>query len=241
MSVTLRKKREKAIEPYPTDLLDCLHKDTTWLRRHGWSQPPGSRRVFYWRPSDAVTIGAPRPEKLAQPQRAKPVKAMLLSLTNASRNDHALPSVTRTLPQAELLHRKLVGIAKRHGPAPPELTGRDKQGRPLQSQHQHAHINPLDLDGDGHLDHILIWARMCIGSHAQMAIRAARKTYTKGSIEPLRLALAAKWGSGDIGTVTADLRAPHGTRPGPERLVGMVVYYALRSPETYEESWRRYT
>ena len=182
-------KRDKAVAPYPADLLDCLQKDTTWLRSHGWNRPPGSRRVFYWRPTDAISIGVPTRRPAALPRRR--VEAMLLSLTNASRNDHALPPVTRTLPQAELLHRALVGLAARRGTPPPELIGRDDDHRPLRGPHEHAHINPLDLDGDGHLDHILVWAPGGLGAEAQDAIRAARTTFTKGGIEPLRLALAA--------------------------------------------------
>ncbi len=189
-SKALLRKREKAVAPYPDDLLDCLQRDTSWLRSHGWSQPPGSRRVFYWRPSNAVAVGAPKTTRRAAPSAPR-VEAMLLSLTNASRNDHALPPVTRTLPQAELLHRALVRIAERNGPPPSELTGRDEHRRPLRGPHEHAHINPLDLDGDGHLDHILIWAPGGLGADAQGAIRGARRTFTKGGIEPLRLALAA--------------------------------------------------
>ena len=185
---TLLNKRAKAVAPYPADLLECLQKDTTWLRRHGWNRPPGSRRVFYWRPSDAVSVSSPKARMATRPERR--VKAMLVSLTNASRNDHALPPVTRTLPQAELLHRALVGIAARNGVPPAELTGRDADRRPLRGPHGHAHINPLDLDGDGHLDHILVWAPEGLGFDAQVAIRKARRTFTKGGIEPLRLALA---------------------------------------------------
>ena len=190
---TLLNKRAKAAAPYPADLLDCLQKDTTWLRSHGWSRPPGSRRVFYWRLSDAISIGAPKARTAIRSDQR--VKGMLLSLTNASRNDHALPTVTRTLPQAELLHRALVGIATRHGAPPSEITGRDENHQPLRRAHGHAHINPLDLDGDGRLDHILIWAPNGLGAEAQAAIRAARKTPTKGGIEPLRLAVAA---TGDL-------------------------------------------
>ena len=179
----------KATEPYPEDLLDCLQKNTNWWRHHGWSQPPGSRRVFYWRPSDVIAVGAPKPKRTSAPEQR--IQAMLLSLTNASRNDRALPPVTRTLAQADLVHRALVNIATKYGTPPPELTGRDKNRSPLRGPHEHAHINPLDLDGDGHLDHILIWARMGLGANAQSAIRALRKTFTKGDIEPLRLALAA--------------------------------------------------
>ena len=192
-SGTLLRKRGKAAEPWPADLLDCLQKTTTWWRSHGWSRPPGSRRVSYRRPSDAVAVGAPRAKRAVSPEQR--VEAMLLALTNASRNDHALPPVTRTLPQAELLHRALVGAAVRHGPPPPELTGCDENRRPLRGPHEHAHVNPLDLDGDGHLDHVLVWARMGLGAAAQAAVRAARKTFTKGGVEPLRLALAA---TGDL-------------------------------------------
>ena len=185
----LLNEREKIKKIYPDDLLDCLQKDTTWLREHGWSRPPGSRRVFYWRRSDAISISARKIKIVAQSRQR--VRAMLLSLTNNSRNDHALPRVTRALPQAKLLHRALICIAAKVGNVPEELTGRDETGKPLQGAHAHAHINPLDLDGDGHLDHILVWATSGLDIKAQAAIRAARKTFTKGGIEPLRLALAA--------------------------------------------------
>ena len=182
--------RRKIEMVYPIDLLDCLQKDTTWLRSHGWSWPPGSRRVFYWRRSDAISISARKIKTVAQSERR--IKAMLLSLTNTSRNDHVLPPVTRTLPQADLLHRALICIASKVvGNVPQELTGRDETGKPLQGTHEHTHINPLDLDRDGHLDHILVWAASGLGVKTQTTIRAARKTFTKGGIEPLRLALAA--------------------------------------------------
>lgn len=213
---TLLRRRARAAEPYPTDLLDCLQKDTAWWRSHGWSQPPGSRRVFYWRPSNAVAVGTPM---LNRKVESAPVAAMLLSLTHSSRNDHALPPVTRTLPQAELLHRTLVGIAARGGAPPPELTGCDENRRPLRGPHQHAHVTPLDLDGDGHLDHILIWAPMGLGPDAQAVVRSGRRTFTKGGVDPLRLALAA---SGDLAHLTrlpgcygqrlSQIVAPHGAR-----------------------------
>ncbi len=189
----LLSKRAKAEQPYPADLLDCLHKDTTWLRSHGWNQPPGSRRVLYWRPTNAISVGAAKTRTSARPEQR--VEAMLLSLTNVNRNDRALPPVTRTLPQAELLHRALVGIAARNGTPPSELTGRDINRLPLSGPHQHAHINPLDLDDDGHLDHILVWAPGSLGPDAQAAVRTVRKTFAKGEPKPLRLALST---SGDL-------------------------------------------
>jgi len=186
----LEKKRQKAIDPYPPDLIDCLQKDTNWLRKYGWSQPPGSQRVFFLRPSNAIAIGTPVAKGTFKSAR---VTAMLLAVTNTSRNDHALPSVIRTLPQGELLHSALVGISAgmNQDPPPMELVGRDANRKPLRGPHEHAHIHPLDLDSDGHLDHILIWAAMGLSGNAQSVIRAARRTYTKGGLEPLRLAVSA--------------------------------------------------
>lgn len=187
--------QRKQIEAsYPPDLVACLQTTTNWLRKLGWSQPPGSERVFYWRRNNALEVGA-----LNVRQRAAsgaPAEAMLLSMATASGNDHALPSVTRTLPQAELLHRALVKAACRNGEAPsPVLTGRDELRKPLTEPHRHAHLLPLDLDDDGHLDHILIWAPMRLDAPAQKAVRAIRTTFTKGGVGPLRLALV---GSGSL-------------------------------------------
>ena len=218
----LLKQRAKAVAPYPDDLLDCLQKDTNWLRRHGWNWPPGSRRVFYWRHSDAITVGSPKARSAARP--GHPVEAMLLSLTSASRNDHVLPSITRTLPQAELLHRSIVSVATRKGVPPPELTGRDENWQPLQGPHRHAHINPLDLDRDGHLDHILIWAPGGLGADAQAAIRGARRTFTKGGLEPLRLGLA---GMGDLGDL---LRLSGQYGQAIRRLQGKALHWQSATP-----------
>ncbi len=77
----------------------------------------------------------------------------------------------------------------------PELTGKDDDGKALKGRHEHAHILPVDLDGDGHLDHIIIHAAMGLSNSAQVAIRAVRETWTKGGTGGLQLALA---GRGDL-------------------------------------------
>ncbi len=191
--------RKEAEAQYPIDLVSCLQAETDWLRQCGWSQPPGSRRVFYWRKTDALEAGTPKakPRIMTTP----PVEAMLLSMATASGNYNALPSVARTLPQAELLHRALVNFAEKQGIHSRALTGCDEEGRPLRGPHDHAHILPLDLDDDGHLDHILLWAAMGLLDREQAAVRAVRHTYTKGGIGPLRLALAGSGGLSDLSTL----------------------------------------
>jgi len=204
--------RQKLIDPYPPDLIACLTKDTSWWKGHRWSQPPGSQRVLYWRPSQSIEVTAPRRPHLPS---LRPVEMMLLALTTPSGNKSALPSVTRTLPQAELFHRAIVGRAGRGQTIQcPELTGKDSSGKPLRGGHQHAHIFPLDLDSDQHIDHILIYAKMDLGNTAQRAISTLRRTWAKGGVGDIQLAVVGKGSLDDLRRLRDPLRAEF------ERLIG---------------------
>jgi len=183
-----RKKLDGIDSSFPSDLLAALQVDTVWLHQLGWSQPPGSRKLLYWRRSDSLESAAPRPSRAVA--YAEPVECMLLAIATQSGNLHALPRIERALPQSELLHRSLIANASRAGGHSIALSGCDNDGKPLRLSHQHAHLIHLDLDADGHLDHVLIWAPMGLDAQAQSAVRATRKTYTKGGTGPLRLALA---------------------------------------------------
>lgn len=188
-----KKKQAQAIEPYPPDLLSCLTKDTAWWKGRGWSQPPGSQRVLYWRRSDALQVGVPTAPRSIS---AHTVTTMLLAITTASGNRSALPPVIRSLPQAELFHRAIIGrLGNGRRVNCPELTGKDEFGRPLHDHHDHTHTIPVDLYGDGHLDHILIYAAMGLSDAAQRAVRTLRRTWTKGGAGDLQVAVA---GSGDL-------------------------------------------
>ena len=86
----LIRQRREAEEPYPVDLLDCLQKDTWWWNSFRWSQPPGSRKVLYWRAADGLGVGVP----MALPARRQDlVGMMLLALTTPSGTKSALPTV----------------------------------------------------------------------------------------------------------------------------------------------------
>ncbi|MCY3018312.1 MAG: type I-U CRISPR-associated protein Csb2 [Planctomycetota bacterium] len=198
--------RNKAVAPYPEDLLDCLQRDTAWWKQHRWSQPPGSRKVLYWRRADALVVGVP--QQAARPH-AKPVTAMLLALTTTSGNRSALPPCARTLPQAELFHDAVIRLAANGGRVHcPELTGKDDAGNRLKEGHRHAHILPVDLDGDGRIDHFIVYALMGLSDVAQNAIRRLKRTWTKGGVGDLQLALA---GAGDLAALR-QLPDPLGTQ-----------------------------
>lgn len=195
-TAAVKKKQEKAVEPYPENLLSCLTKDTVWWKGHGWSQPPGSQRVLYWRRSNSLEVSVP---PLSRSRSAPPVSMMLLAISTPSGRRSALPSVVRTLPQAELFHRAVIGrLGNGQQVDCPELTGKDEDKRPLKLHHDHAHTIPVDLDGDDRLDHVIVYAKMQLREDAQRAIRTLRRTWTKGGVGDLQLAVA---GSGELGVL----------------------------------------
>jgi len=177
---------QKQAALYPTELIDALQWDTARWKKPGWSQPPGSRWVQYRRTRQEKVVGHLRTRDSHDGASSDLV---LLALTTESGNTSSLPTIARTLPQAELIHRSLVSRADRGQGSPPVLTGRAADGTPLEG-HRHTHILPVDLDSDGHLDHILLWAPMGFSREALAAIRRLRKTWTKGQSSDLHVALA---------------------------------------------------
>jgi CRISPR-associated protein Csb2 len=180
------KARDKIADAYPTDLIEAMQWDTSRWKRFGWNQPPGSRAIQYRRSryclDSAMLPSAPRTTT------APEADLVILALATPSGSMSALPTIARTLPQAELLHRALVSRAGDRGAIPQELSGCDDEGLPLKG-HQHAHILPLDVDRDGHLDHVLLWAPMGFGHEAMRTLRDIRFTWTKRAVGALRVAL----------------------------------------------------
>jgi CRISPR-associated protein Csb2 len=207
--------RNRAEAPYPKDLVACLEQDTAGWKAHRWSAPPGSRKVLYWRRVEGLSIGASTGAPPVGRQIEVPrATGVLLAITTESGNRSALPPVARTVPQAELIHRALVsrvGHGKRV--SCPEIIGRDRDGRLLEG-HRHVHTLPLDLDADGHLDHVLLYAPMGFGTSAQRAIRELRRTWTKGGSGDLQLAVAGDGEPDDL------RRLPESLVPAVTRLLG---------------------
>jgi CRISPR-associated protein Csb2 len=202
-----KKQLEKLTAPYPADLLQCLLTDTAFHHKHGWSQPPGSRLVLYNRPPGMLE---PRPARPA-PRRAhvRPVQAALLALASDTVSGDLLPLMTRCLPQAELLHQALLSALGQDASACPAISGRDAEGKPLQG-HRHAHYMPMDLDEDGRMDHVLVYASMGLDAAAQAALAKVRRTWTKGSDKDIFVTFA---GMGDLDLFRRKLRTRGGRSP----------------------------
>jgi len=205
-----QKKIDAIQSAYPLDILDCLQRDTAWWKEQRWSQAPGSQSALYWREAGALEVGPPSARRVP---RAVPVDTILLALTTPSGSKSALPLVARTLPQAELLHKALVSKLGFEEEPCPELTGRDKTGEPLKG-HVHAHVLPIDLDDDGRLDHVVVFAPMRLGARAQYALRSLRRTYMKGGVGELQVAVAGVGALSDLRAIGAGLAS------AIERLLG---------------------
>jgi CRISPR-associated protein Csb2 len=202
----LARKRAAAQQPFPASILACLQTDTTWQRGFGWSQPPGSRKVLYWRRSDSLaSLRLPLArsevaERSAAAAASPRVPFVLLALATRSGNRHALPVLARSLPQGEMLHRQMVAARLKLAPGvtPRVLGGCRDDGRPLDEPHRHAHALSLDLDCDGHIDHLLVWAPAGLDGLDQRALRMTRGTYSKGGVDALRLAWAGSGAHVDL-------------------------------------------
>lgn len=197
-----QQKRIDAIQDiYPVDLIDCLHCDTAKWKAQKWSRAPGARSVLYWREGNALEVGPAASPRISSARR---VEMMLLALTTPSGSTSALPTVARTLPQAELLHSALVSKLGFGGEPCPEIVGRDAEGAPLKG-HRHSHLLPIDLDNDGRLDHVVVFAPMGLGARAQQAVRGLRKTYMKGGVGELQVAIAGIGALNDLRNIRAGL------------------------------------
>ncbi len=179
-----RKSKAAKVSPFPLDMLAALMVGTVFLQEHGWTQPPGSRRVIYYRAplaTSPVRTIARSNTQLAGADTA------LLALASDTKKREVLPQMMRALPQMELLHQGL--LSKLGDVFCPELAGRDADGVRLEG-HRHAFFLPLALNPQGSLDHILVHAAMGLGAEAQRALRTIRSTFTKGGDRPLFVTLA---------------------------------------------------
>ncbi len=191
--------RERAVAPYPPDLFDAMQSTTPWLQKHGWALPPGTRKVIYNRHISALDTANPRVRSKPLPHST--AQAVLLALASSNTDSDVLPTLSRCLPQAELLHRALVARAGRGERFDsPCLTGRERDGT-LCTGHQHLHILPVSLDQPGHLDHFLLWAPMGIDPISMEAIYSIRQTWTKGDEDGLYVTVVGTGAIGDFASL----------------------------------------
>jgi len=148
----LKKKTKGAVSEIMT-WLEAMTLNTDELLKAGWSRPPALRWETYIRPMRVQQLEPPK-SSLRLHGRFRCAKYALLSAVP--------PQVEETAPFAERIRRKLMGIHRRVQDGDPgrissRFSGKDQEGAPLKG-HRHAFFLPLDEDGDGRLDHLLIQA-----------------------------------------------------------------------------------
>lgn len=146
----------------PERLVDALSVDTADIQAARWSAPPAGRLVLYDRTplSPTPKSGRTRPSR---DQRDLPTVARFV-LAGRPR-----PNIFDTVKIAETM--RLATMAKWRGETPPAyISGRNDDGPLRDAQHTHAFWLPEDADGDGNIDHIVVFTQhgFCATSRAKL-------------------------------------------------------------------------
>ncbi len=155
-------KRQALAATLPEHLADALAVDSGQWQQAGWSSPPPMRQIVYDRPAvGPLPTHQPRRAPIKRGQPGKPEAARFLLAGRPP------PRIEDTLRIAEIA--RLALIRREEGvDTPRELLGRDGHG-PLRDDPEHAHAFylPEDADGDGLIDHLIVYCRLGFSAEAR--------------------------------------------------------------------------
>ncbi len=134
-----------------------------------------------------------------------------------------LPRVVDTVPVAEQVRRKLMGIHKKvmngdESRVSPLFSGKGPDGRPAKG-HVHARFLPLDEDGDGFVDHLLVRVGRPFDGTELLALDRLTSLWQRHGRPDVRLVLEA-------------LHREPATRPAT-RFVSATPYVTHRHPKRH--------
>jgi CRISPR-associated protein Csb2 len=163
-------KKGKAKWNAPVDILAALELDVGNLHRQGWNGIPGTR----W-----VTYELPKPRQFAQPQPSSIfTEKNAPTFARFALDSRVLPNLTDAVAVGDRFHRSLIKYSEQSkGQADSIFTGRDDAGNPLAQDHQHAWYLPEDADGDGKIDHVVVYAAAGFSQDAVVALSSLRKVW----------------------------------------------------------------
>lgn len=155
-----------------------LERTTSALQREGWSDPPGTRYVFYRRDSGA--FASPHTYTSPRPARVRPTVAEFALECGPGA---VLPLLVDAVRVGEQFRRAVMSYYRGREVRPaPVFSGRDGEGdTPRHDQHAHAHYLP---DAREHrargqrerhrVTHVVVWAPEGFDEEAQSALRHVR-------------------------------------------------------------------
>ncbi len=157
------KQAKKLAKTLPRGLLAALSLDTSDLQKQGWSAPPASQRINYIRPLDALRPKRKTTRYLRQPSTITTASLLLLG--------KPLPRVEDTLRIGELMRLAVMSAFGKDDAgnrlAPPLFSGHDL---PKDNLHQHAFYLPVDSNGDGRLDRVVLHVPAGIDEKARRVV-----------------------------------------------------------------------
>lgn len=225
----------------PDELLAGLSETTGDMQARGDRVPPGTTWVVYRRPPLVTAPPAPPP---GDSSRVRVVRLALIG--------RPAPPITDTLIIGDLTRRAALSRYGHltGGETSSILSGKEASGEPL-TGHRHAFYLPVDDDGDGFIDHILVVARDGFTAPEERALAAIAALYGRGGARyPVRyvdsgtdLKLAGRWAgpASSWGTVTPFVLSRHPKlrgRAGQKRWVDSPEEQLRRALREQDLPWR---
>jgi CRISPR-associated protein Csb2 len=151
----------------------------------GWSAPPVLSWVDYARPANVFDVCTPRTRRS---QRE-------IHYLKYAVQSNVRPLIEETVSVAEKVRNHLMGIYRVKCGGDPlaasqNFSGKDKDGHTL-SGHGHAFYLPVDEDGDGRIDHVIVESRSVFSEKEISALDSLRSVWQSNGREDLRFILTS--------------------------------------------------
>lgn len=169
----------------PERLIDALALDTSDFQRFGWSRPPASREAVYLRAPLTPTPRVTRPRIAGKDDAARFTVARFV-LAGRPR-----PRIEDAVKIGELM--RLAALSKfdwatdeasgrRRPNAPSVISGRGDDNQPLRGgEHRHAFWLPEDADGDGEIDHMVVYAKAGLSAYVRSRLDLVTRLWMERS------------------------------------------------------------
>jgi CRISPR-associated protein Csb2 len=173
---------KEIVATLPERLACALAVDTSILHAAGWSDPPAARRVLYYAPEPA-TAWRGRRQQTARKRSDPTVARFVLAGRPRPRIEDAVKigELMRLAALAQFGWTKDEATGRWQPKAPSVISGRDPQNRPLRAaEHRHAFWLPEDVDSDGEIDHLIVYAQQGLSSNVRHKLDRLNKLWVEG-------------------------------------------------------------